>query len=166
MRAIALALKRFPRTFCKRTCYLLGIAIVTIVLCLPVFSQTSQGTLAGGVFDQSGGAIVGATVTVIDVSRGVKRALTTDAAGQYVATNLTPGTYTVRAEAKGFQTVEHSGVLLEVGQTIRVDLVVQPGEQSQTITVTERNSCDQYDRCDFRRNCKQPGHHRTAPERP
>ena len=53
-----------------------------------------------------------------------------------MATNLTPGTYTVRAEAKGFRTVEHSGVLVEVGQNIRVDLVVQPGEQTQTITVT------------------------------
>ena len=47
-----------------------------------------------------------------------------------------PGTYTIRAEAKGFRTVEHSGVLVEVGQNIRVDLVVQPGEQTQTITVT------------------------------
>lgn len=110
--------------------------LALFLLCLPLFSQTSQGTLGGGVFDQTGGAIVGATVTVIDVSRGVTRALTTDGAGQYVATNLTPGTYTVRAEAKGFQTVEHSGVLVEVGQSLRVDLVVQPGEQSQTVTVT------------------------------
>jgi hypothetical protein len=53
-----------------------------------------------------------------------------------VAASLTPGTYTVRAEAKGFRTVEHSGVLVEVGQTIRVDLLLQPGEQAQTITVT------------------------------
>src|SRR5579864_156293 len=98
--------------------------LAVLLLSLPLFSQTSQGTVEGGVFDQSGGAIVGATVTVIDVSRGVTRALTTDGAGQYVATNLTPGTYTVRAEAKGFQTMEHSGVLLEVGQSLRVDLVV------------------------------------------
>ena len=75
-------------------------------------------------------------VTVVDVARGITRALTTDGAGQYAAASVTPGTYTVRAEAKGFRTVEHSGVLVEVGQTIRVDLTVQPGEQTQTITVT------------------------------
>ena len=86
--------------------------------------------------DQTGGLVAGAAVTVIDVARGVTRALTTDSAGEYVATNLTPGTYTVRAEAKGFRTVEHSGVLVEVGQNIRVGLAVQPGEQTQTITVT------------------------------
>ena len=38
-------------------------------------SQTSQGTIQGGVFDQSGGAVAGATVTVIDVARGVTRTL-------------------------------------------------------------------------------------------
>jgi hypothetical protein len=103
---------------------------------LPLFSQGTLGVIEGGVFDQTGGAIAGATVTVIDVARGNNRVLTTDAAGQYVATNVTPGTYTVRAEAKGFRTEEHTGVLLEVGQNVRVDLVVQPGEQTQTVTVT------------------------------
>ena len=113
----------------------LGIIAVFLVS-IPLFSQTSQGTIQGGVFDQTGGAVAGATVSVIDVARGVRRALTADGAGEYVANDLTPGTYTVRAEAKGFRTVEHSGVLVEVGQNIRVDLVVQPGEQTQTITVT------------------------------
>src|SRR4029077_7350995 len=74
--------------------------------------------------------------TVTDVARGVTRALTTDNAGQYVAPSLNPGTYTIRAEAKGFRSAEHSGVLIEVGQNIRLDLVVQPGEQTQTVTVT------------------------------
>ena len=110
----------------SRYCYLL-------FQCSP---QANQGTIQGGVFDQTGGAIAGATVTVIDVARGVSRPLTTDGAGAYVAPNLIPGTFTVRAEAKGFQTVEHANVALEVGQTVRVDLILQPGAQTQTITVT------------------------------
>jgi hypothetical protein len=114
----------------------LGSAMVLFFFCLPVFSQTNQGTIQGTVADQSGGAIAGATVTVSDPSRGAARTLTTDNAGEYVASNLTPSTYVVRAEAKGFQTIEHTGVLVEVGQNIRVDLVVQPGQQTQTITVT------------------------------
>jgi hypothetical protein len=114
----------------------LGLGVAAFLFCVPLYSQTSQGSIQGGVFDQTGGVVVGATVSVIDVARGVTRALTTDGAGQYVATGLTPGTYTVRGEAKGFRNVEHSGVLLEVGQNVRVDLVVQPGEQTQTVTVT------------------------------
>lgn len=111
-------------------------AFLLAVFAIPTFSQGVQGTIQGGVFDQSGGAIAGAMVTVTDVARGVAKALTTDTAGQYVAVDLTPGTYTVRGEAKGFQAVEHTSVIVEVGRNIRVDLVLQPGTQSQTITVT------------------------------
>ena len=87
-------------------------------------------------FDQTGGAIAGATVTVTDVARGIARSLTTDSAGEYSASSLLPGTYTVRAEAKGFRTVEHTGILVQVGEDIRVDLTLQAGEQTQTVTVT------------------------------
>lgn len=111
-------------------------SMASLIICVPLFSQGSQGAIQGGVFDQSGGAIAGATVTVVDVARGVSRTLIADDAGQFVAVSLNPGTYTVRAEAKGFRTVEHSSVLVEVGQTVRVDMVLQPGEQNQTITVT------------------------------
>jgi hypothetical protein len=124
------------RAIARKATQLLGLGIALLLICLPAFSQANQGTIQGGVFDQTGGVIAGAGVSVIDVARGVTRALVTDDAGQYVANSLTPGTYTVRAEAKGFRTVEHSGVLVEVGQNIRVDLVVQPGEQTQTVTVT------------------------------
>ena len=120
----------------KKVARLLLVSALLWFVCLPAFSQTTQGTIQGAVQDQTGGLVAGASVTVIDVARGVSRTLMTDSAGEYVATNLTPGTYTVRAEAKGFRTVEHSGVLVEVGQNLRVDLVVQPGEQTQTITVT------------------------------
>jgi hypothetical protein len=119
-----------------QTVWVLGATIALFLVCLPLSAQTNQGTIQGAVLDQSGGVIAGATVSVIDVARGGTRVLITDDAGQYAAANLTPGTYTVRAEAKGFRGLEHSGVLVEVGQNIRVDLVVQAGEQTQTVTVT------------------------------
>ena len=111
-------------------------ALAGLFLSLPLFSQGGNGNIQGGVFDQTGGAIAGATVTVIDLARGITRPLTTDSAGQYLAANVNPGMYTVRGEAKGFQTTEHANVLVEVGQTIRIDLTLTPGAQTQTITVT------------------------------
>ncbi len=113
-----------------------ALAAVSLLVCAPLFSQGNQGTIQGSVFDQSGGVIAGAMVTVTDVARGVTRTLTTDTAGQYVASNVNPGTYTVRAEASGFQALEHANVVVEVGQNIRVDLTMQPGAQNQTVTVT------------------------------
>ena len=107
----------------KRAVALPGIAIALLFVCANLFSQTNQGTIQGAVFDQSGGAIAGATVSVIDVARGVSRALTTDGAGQYIANDLNPGTYhSAGGGERASGTVEHSGVLVEVGQNVRVDL--------------------------------------------
>ena len=122
----------------RKMCRLLTLIFTSLLLCVPLFSQGNAGTLVGTVLDQSGGVIEGATVTILDVQRGISRLLTTDDAGAYHAPNLLPGTYTVRAEAKGFRSVERPNILLQVGSEIRVDLTLSPGEQAQTITVTEQ----------------------------
>jgi Carboxypeptidase regulatory-like domain/TonB dependent receptor len=111
--------------------------IAFLLFCVPVFAQLNLGRLYGGVTDQTGGAVAGTLVTVTDVERGVSRALTADTSGEYNAPSLTPGTYTVRAEAKGFQTIQRENVIVGVGQEIRVDLTLRTGEQTQTVTVTE-----------------------------
>ena len=109
-----------------------AVAVAVFVVCLPLMPQSNEGRISGTVFDQSGGAIAGAMVTVTDVARGVSRPLTADSVGAYSAPNLQPGTYTVRAEANGFQATQHTDVLLEVGKDIRVDLTLQAGSQAQT----------------------------------
>jgi hypothetical protein len=121
----------------RKAVQLLAGTLGMLLLCLPLFSQGNFGRILGTVTDQSGGVISGAIVTVLDTERGVARTLTTDEAGAYNAPTLIPGTYTVRAEAKGFKKIERQNVEVGVGREVRVDLTVQPGEQAQTITVTE-----------------------------
>src|SRR6202030_4303919 len=87
--------------------------------------------------DQSGGVVSGATVTVVDTDRGVTKSLVTNDAGEYSAPTLNPGTYKVRAEAKGFKTIERASIVLEVGKEVRVELSLAPGAVSDTITITE-----------------------------
>jgi hypothetical protein len=122
---------------CRHTAQVLCCLLGVLLLSLPAFSQGSTGRILGTVTDTSGGVVAGATVTVLDTERGTSRTLTTDDAGAYNAPNLTPGTYTVRAEAKGFKKLERQNVVVEVGHEVRVDVTVQPGEQNQTVTVTE-----------------------------
>ncbi len=114
-------------------CLIVGV----LFICAPLFSQGNLGRITGTITDQSGGVIAGATVTVKDLARGLSRNLTTGDSGEYNAPNLLPGSYAVRAEAKGFKATEQQNILLEVGKEIRVDLSLQPGEVSQTITITE-----------------------------
>ena len=115
---------------------LLIFGVIVIFFCTVVRAQGNTGRILGTITDGSGGAIAGATVTVTDVERGVTRTLTSDGTGQYAAPNLLPGTYTIRAEQRGFQTVERSGILLQVGNDLRVDLTLLPGEQNQKVVVT------------------------------
>ncbi len=119
-----------------RRCFRSAAFAAWTLVCVSLFGQGSAGRISGTVTDQTGGAIPSGKVTITDVNRGVARSLTTDAAGAYAAPNLTPGTYTVHVEFMGFRSVDRKDVVLEVGQDIRVDVSMEPGQQSQTVTVT------------------------------
>jgi hypothetical protein len=125
-----------PREVSRTVIQWISIAGAILFLTLPSFAQLNYGRIFGAVSDPSGASIMGATVTILDVERGVSRPLATDAAGEYSAPSLIPGTYTVRAEFKGFKTIDRTDVVVGVGQDVRVDLSLQPGDQTQTITVT------------------------------
>ena len=98
---------RLQASFKARLTRLTEVVSAIVALCLlPSFllAQVNQARLIGTVTDQSGGVIAGATVTVTDVQKNVSRTLTTDSAGEYVAPNLDPDSYSLRVEAKGFRT--------------------------------------------------------------
>src|SRR3989475_11433614 len=130
-------IRTFIRAFATRITFLLLATLGVLLFSSPLFSQANSGRILGTVMDQTGGVISGATVTIIDKDRGVARTLITDDAGEYNAPTLIPGTYTVRVEANGFKKLERQNVVVEVGKDVRVDVTVQPGEQTQTVTVTE-----------------------------
>ena len=108
-----------------------------LLISASLFAQSNQGRIQGTVRDQSGGIIAGATVTVTDALKGVTRTLTTDEAGEYSAPNLDPSIYRLRVEYKGFKTFDREGLNLGVGQEAKIDVIMQTGEQNQTVTVTE-----------------------------
>ena len=103
---------------------------------LPLTSQTTTGRMVGNVHDQSGAAVAGATLTVTDVQRGTVRNATTDNSGGYVVSNLQPGVYSVRVEAKGFKTVERRDIQIEVATDVSVEIPLSPGDVKETVIVT------------------------------
>jgi len=114
----------------------LGACLAVSLTCFPAFSQANTGRMQGTVSDQTGAAVVGAKVTITDVERRTPRVLITDQAGAYNAPSLLPGTYTLRVEFAGFQAVERPNIVLEVGRELQLDFALQPGQQTQTVTVT------------------------------
>ena len=124
----------FP-TFTPRV-WLTGLLLL-FALTATLAAQTINGRILGTITDQSGAAINGASVTITDVQRGTSRTLTTDESGTYAAPNLTPGVYKVRAEARGFKSVERPNVAVEVAQDIKADFSLSPGDVAQTVLVTD-----------------------------
>src|SRR6516162_2072342 len=118
-----------------KSVYLLALALSVLLFSVSLLAQANFGRIFGTVTDQTGAVLAGAAVTVIDTERGVARNLTTDAAGEYNAPTLIPGTYTVRVEANGFKRLDRQNVLVEVGKEVRVDLTPQTGEQTQIVEI-------------------------------
>lgn len=114
---------------------LLGATAGLFLLAGALYAQGNFGRILGTVTDQTGAILAGAVVSVIDTQRGVARTVVTDSAGAYDAPNLTPSTYTVKVEMKGFKVLDRPNIELGVGKELRVDLTPQPGEQSQTVVV-------------------------------
>ncbi|MFZ1142588.1 MAG: carboxypeptidase regulatory-like domain-containing protein [Candidatus Sulfotelmatobacter sp.] len=132
--ATAMSRERERKTAAFR---LLFAACTLLPFCVSGLAQSTAGRILGTLTDQSGAAVAGATVVVTDVQRGTSRTITTDQSGAYAAPDLQPGTYKIHVEAKGFKSVERSNVQIEVATDVRADFALQPGQVSETVTITE-----------------------------
>ena len=131
------SVRRTSETVEKCNVSMIAVGLAILALCFSLVAQTTTGRILGTVTDPSGAVLSGATVTITDTQRGTTRVLTTDQAGAYVAPNLDPGIYKVRAEAKGFKTVERPNVQLEVAKDALIDFALQTGNITETVTVME-----------------------------
>src|SRR4051812_45497648 len=82
-----------------------GLVLALSLLPQPVAGQAVTGTLLGTVRDASGGALPGASVTLVNTGTGFSRTVTTDATGEYTAPLMPTGDYTVAVEMGGFKKV-------------------------------------------------------------
>ncbi|HMF79414.1 MAG TPA: carboxypeptidase-like regulatory domain-containing protein, partial [Bryobacteraceae bacterium] len=100
-----------------------------------LFAQT-QGAITGTVSDSSGAAVAGASVKVTNPATNATRTATTNDVGIYSFPELSPGVYQLRVELKGFRSAVHDNIELQVQQTVRIDVALQPGDITQTIEVS------------------------------
>src|SRR5437667_3823454 len=118
-------------------------AVLAFLLLWPTLAAAQDAEVQGVVKDQSGAVVPGASVTIHTPATGARRALTTDAAGRYVFSFLSPGEYDITAELSGFQPVTRGGVALDSGSRITLDLVLQPAQLSETVAVAATGPVDE-----------------------
>ncbi len=109
----------------RRASLLLACLCALLAFSAPARAQQTTGTIAGRLTDAQGAAVPGVTVTGRNVSTGFLRTGVTDGEGVYRLSALPVGTYDVTAELQGFAKIENKGIVLNVGQTLDVDMILK-----------------------------------------
>src|SRR5208282_2456416 len=97
--------------------------------------QVSTGSVAGTITDPSGAVIVGADVTLTDISTKASRKLVTNADGRYFFVNIPPGTYDLTGGKTGFRSGKVSGQTVTVGLTLTLNLKLEVGVATEVVEV-------------------------------
>ncbi|MBK9171141.1 MAG: TonB-dependent receptor [Bryobacterales bacterium] len=111
-------------------------AAIAALFALPLFAQSSAGSLSGTVQDEQGGFISAAAVTLLDPARGQTRTVSSSVNGTFVFAQLAPGTYEVTVEQQGFAAARFENVVINANdqRSMRVTLAV--AARGETVMVT------------------------------
>ena len=101
-----------------------------------VFAQVDQGTITGAVQDTSGAVIPGADVTLTNTDDGLMLHAKSNGSGVFVFSPIKIGRYTVSASTANFETTLQENLTLHVSDRLNVNLVLKPGNVSETVTVS------------------------------
>jgi carboxypeptidase family protein len=115
------------------------LAVCILFLCVvsAALAQAGRGSISGLVTDPGGALVQGAQVTLRDQATGVTQHTVTTSAGLYTFISLNPGAYQVTAAQKGFKNVVLDKITVNLDQVTEVNITLQVGAQSETVTVTE-----------------------------
>src|SRR6476659_8963910 len=109
------------------------LVVIVLTFGTVAHAQTITGSISGAVMDSTGGMIPGATVTLTSEKTGQARSSTSNGEGRFNFAALQPGTYALKVEYRGFQTLEQRGVILSANENLALaDFKLQPGQVSET----------------------------------
>jgi len=125
----------------KFASFLFSKAIVGFLACMlltmSVYGQTTNGSIQGTVMDPGGAAVSGATVTSRNLDTGLINSTVTTDAGLYSLPNLPPGRYSVKVEGTSLKQYVREGVTVQTGGTVSLDIQLELGSITETVTVND-----------------------------
>jgi len=131
-----------------------ALACAALLTCstAPLFAQAvANAQVSGEVTDPTGGAVSGADLRITDIAKGTVTRTTTNTEGRYTLPNLSVGQYRLEAAAPGFKNYIQTGIELQVGNSVQINISLQVGSVSENVEVsananlveTERNAISQ-----------------------
>lgn len=115
---------------------------ILVLLAAPVMAvstslaQSNYGATRGIVTDAQGATVAKATVTLTDEATKIVRTTTTNGAGEYVFNAVAPGKYTISVTATGFKKIDNSGIVVDSGNTVGIDLKLAIGNNNEIVEVS------------------------------
>ncbi|MEO7650548.1 MAG: carboxypeptidase-like regulatory domain-containing protein, partial [Bryobacteraceae bacterium] len=111
--------------------------VLALAACVVTWAQAPAASVVGRVMDPTGAVIPGVVVTVTNLATNQFFKAASSETGDVNVLYLKPGQYTLEAQSQGFHTYRHSEFRLEVDQTLRLDLKLEVGSTSETVTVSD-----------------------------
>src|SRR2546428_3205655 len=99
-------------------------------------SESGGAAIEGTITDPNAQALIGAGVTIRNQETGYARKLTTDARGQFIASVMPVGIYSIEASAKGFTAARRGNVALTVGHTETINLSLKVAAVNEQVAVS------------------------------
>lgn len=143
----SLASRRFVMTITAR--FLVVLLLLAAALPHPASAQVLYGSLTGNVTDQSGAAIPGAKVEVLNVNTNISKNTTTDDRGGYQFSDLQPGVYKLTITAGAFRASSIDDLRIEANNVRRLDAELQASGVSEAVSITSSSVAIQADRADI-----------------
>ncbi|MEP7336817.1 MAG: TonB-dependent receptor [Acidobacteriota bacterium] len=109
---------------------------ILLLLSVPVWAQQFTGTIRGTVQDSAGAVVAGAEIAAINIATNETRTAVTEDNGGYIMPQLKPGLYRVTVKKAGFKSSTIDEIKLDVQQIREVDVTVEVGATSETVTVS------------------------------
>lgn len=121
----------------NKSLVLAGILLASLAIPFTSYShaQSDSSSLSGAVTDNTGALVIHAKVTVRNTATGREQVVMTNESGNFTLPDVASGSYTVQVESTGFQTVSLNDVRVDPSIGRRVDITLQIGESSSTVTV-------------------------------
>jgi hypothetical protein len=114
---------------------LFTLSTLALVFSTYAAAQNSNGRIVGTIYDQTGAIVPGVHIVVTNTATRITRETTSDASGYYQVLSLPIGNYTVSATQKGFTPVATTASSLEINQSLKIDIKLQVGANTETVTV-------------------------------
>jgi hypothetical protein len=101
-----------------------------------VFAQSDRGTITGTIADPAGAVVAAAPIQARNTGTGALYDVASSATGNYTLAQLPSGDYEVAVSVAGFKKFVRQGLTVQAAQTMRIDIVLQLGDASESVTIT------------------------------